>query len=172
MAAFDELMGAHEDRVFAICLRTLGDREMALDAVQETFITVFRKVSQFEGKSAFSTWIYRVAVNTCYDVARRAKRRRAEPLPDHTDPTDPAAGDAFTAAELRPDIARAVADLPEEFRAAVILSDLEGLPLQEVADIIDVPVGTVKSRVFRGRKLLAEALGNFRVPDGHPRDDQ
>jgi RNA polymerase sigma-70 factor (ECF subfamily) len=172
VAAFDELMGAHEDRVFAICLRTLGDREMALDAVQETFITVFRKVAQFEGKSAFSTWIYRVAVNTCYDVARRAKRRRAEPLPDHTDPADTAAGDAFAAAELRPDIARAVADLPEEFRAAVILSDLEGLPLQDVADIIEVPVGTVKSRVFRGRRLLAEALGNFRVPDGHPRDDQ
>ncbi|MDH3499963.1 MAG: sigma-70 family RNA polymerase sigma factor, partial [Acidimicrobiia bacterium] len=75
-------MRAHEDRVFAICLRTLGDREMALDATQETFITVFRKVSQFEGKSAFSTWIYRVAVNTCYDVARKTRRKRTDRLPD------------------------------------------------------------------------------------------
>ena len=157
--------------MFAICLRTLGNRELALDATQETFITVFRKVSQFEGKSAFSTWIYRVAVNTSYDVARKAKRKRTDTLPDHLDPEDIHAGDPFTAAELKPDVAEALASLPEEFRAAVVLSDLEGLPLAEVADIIGVPVGTVKSRVFRGRRLLATSLGNLRGPDGHQTDE-
>ncbi len=69
--AFNELMRAHEDRVFAICLRLLRDREAALDAAQVTFVTVFRKVDRFAGRSAFSTWLYRVAVNTCYDQARR-----------------------------------------------------------------------------------------------------
>jgi RNA polymerase sigma-70 factor (ECF subfamily) len=164
-------MRAHEDRVFAICLRTLGNRDMALDATQETFITVFRKVGQFEGKSAFSTWVYRVAVNTCYDVARKAKRRQVDALPEHVEPEDAGAGDAFEAADLRPDINAAIANLPEEFRAAVVLSDLEGLPLAEVADIIGVPVGTVKSRVFRGRKILAAALGNLRGPNGHQTDE-
>lgn len=158
--AFDELMRAHEDRVFGICLRMLRDREMALDAAQETFVTLLRKADRFEGRSSFSTWLYRVAVNTCYDVARRTSRRPTEPLPEGRDPHDPTAGDAFEAVELRPDLEEALAALPSEFRAAVVLSDVEGLALQTVAEMLGVPVGTVKSRVFRGRRMLAEALGN------------
>ncbi|HUG75254.1 MAG TPA: sigma-70 family RNA polymerase sigma factor [Acidimicrobiia bacterium] len=162
--AFDELMRHHEDRVFGICLRMLRDREAALDATQDTFITVFRKASSFAGRSAFSTWLYRVAVNTCYDHARRAKRHRSEALPEGRDPVDPAGEDGFTAVELRPDLEAALAALPEEFRAAVVLADVEGLGLQTVADALGVPVGTVKSRVFRGRRLLADALGNLADP--------
>ena len=164
MEAFDTLMRAHEDRVFAICLRMLRDREAALDATQETFVTVFRKADRFAGRSAFSTWLYRVAVNTCYDHARRAKRHLAEPLPENNDPADQAAGDEFGSIEIRPDLQAALAALPAEFRAAVVLADVEGLGLQTVAEALGVPVGTVKSRVFRGRKLLAEALGNLRDP--------
>jgi len=164
--AFDQLMRAHEDRVFAVCLRLLRDREAALDATQETFITVFRKVDRFAGHSAFSTWLYRVAVNTCYDQARRAGRRAADPLPEGMDQPDEAAGRALEAAELRPDLEAALAQLSTEFRSAVVLCDAEGLSLQTAAEILGVPVGTVKSRVFRGRRLLAEALGNLRpVPD-------
>jgi RNA polymerase sigma-70 factor (ECF subfamily) len=169
--AFSALMQAHEDRVFAICLRMLRDREAALDATQETFITVFRKADRFAGKAAFSTWLYRVAVNTCYDATRRQRRRRLEPLPDAADPADPAAGDAFVAAELRPDLADALDRLPPEFRAAVVLSDVEGLALQTVSDVLGVPVGTVKSRVFRGRRLLADALGNLSGASGPQRDE-
>ncbi|MBI5156917.1 MAG: sigma-70 family RNA polymerase sigma factor [Acidimicrobiia bacterium] len=164
MEAFEALMRAHEDRVFAVCLRMLRDREAALDATQETFITVFRKADRFAGRSAFSTWLYRVAVNTCYDHARRAKRHLAEALPESNDPPDLAAGDAFGSIELRPDLEAALAALPPEFRAAVVLADVEGLGLQTVAEALGVPVGTVKSRVFRGRRLLAEALGNLRDP--------
>ena len=166
--AFAELMRAHEDRVFAICLRMLRDREAALDATQDTFITVFRKADRFAGRSAFSTWLYRVAVNTCYDHTRRSHRRRTEPLPEHNDPADASTGDAYLAAEVRPDIEAALAALPEEFRTAVVLADLEGLALQTVSDVLEVPVGTVKSRVFRGRRLLAEALGNLRAPSDPP----
>jgi len=162
-SAFDSLMRAHQDRVFGICLRVLRDREAALDATQETFITVFRKADRFSGHSAFSTWLYRVAVNTCHDSIRRSRRHATEPLPEWNDPGDPRSGDAIAAADLRPTVETALSSLPEEFRAAVILSDLEGLSLQMVADALDVPLGTVKSRVFRGRRLLAGLLGN---PEG------
>ena len=171
VAAFDELMRAHQDRVFGVCLRMLRDREAALDATQETFITVFRKADRFAGKSAFSTWLYRVAVNTCYDASRRGKRHRTEPIPEHRDPADRQAGDELAAVEVRDDLERALAALPEEFRAAVVLSDVEGLAMQTAADILGVPVGTVKSRVFRGRRLLAEALGNHMTPSDPPMDE-
>ena len=171
VAAFDELVRAHEDRVFGICLRMMQDRDAALDAVQETFITVFRKADRYQAKAAFSTWLYRVAVNTCYDQLRKAKRRRTDPLPETIDPADPRSDDPIRAAELRPDIERALAALPDEFRSAVVLVDIEGLALERTAEILDVPTGTVKSRVFRGRKLLAESLGNLRAGSQHPRDE-
>jgi RNA polymerase sigma-70 factor (ECF subfamily) len=168
MAAFEELMQAHEDRVFAVCLRLLRNREAALDATQETFVTVFRKADRFAGKSAFSTWLYRVAVNTCYDQARRNRRHATEPLPEGRDPSDLAADDQYRSVELRPDLEAALAALPEEFRAAVVLADVEGLALQVVAEALGVPVGTVKSRVFRGRRLLAASLGNLHAPADTP----
>lgn len=160
--AFDDLMRAHEDRVFAVCLRMLRNREWALEATQETFITVFRKADRFAGRSAFGTWLYRVAINTCYDITRRHKRHRADPLPETHDPADPTASDGFTSVDLRPAIEEALEGLPEEFRAAVVLSDLEGLALDTVGEILGIPIGTVKSRIFRGRKILAERLGNLR----------
>ena len=171
IAAFDELVRAHEDRVFGICLRMMRDREAALDAVQETFVTVFRKADRYQAKAAFSTWLYRVAVNTCYDQLRKAKRRRAEPLSDTMDPADPRSADPIHAAELRPDIEKALSEIPEEFRAAVVLVDLEGMSLEQAAQILDKPVGTIKSRLFRGRKLLAEVLGNLRAGSRHPREE-
>lgn len=158
--AFTELMRAHEDRVFSVCLRIVGDRERALDATQETFLTVFRKASQFQGRSALGTWIYRIAVNRCYDDLRKVKRQRSDPLPEHTDPPDDTALDAMESAGLRPELRRALMSLPPDFRAAVVLSDIEGFSMPEAAEALGVPVGTVKSRVFRARRLLAEALGN------------
>jgi RNA polymerase sigma-70 factor (ECF subfamily) len=168
--AFEELMAAHEDRVFGICLRMLRDRDAALDAVQETFLTVFRKADRYREQAAFSTWLYRVAVNTCHDQLRKAKRRRADALPDGIDPADPRGGDAMSAVEVRPDIETALQGLTAEFRAAVILVDLEGLALETAAELLQVPVGTVKSRLFRGRRILAEHLGNLRGPSAPPRN--
>ena len=170
--AFNDLMAAHEDRVFAVCLRMLRDREAALDATQETFITVFRKVGSFAGRSAFSTWLYRVAVNTCYDSLRRQKRHRADPLPEHLDPPDRASGDEIAAAELRPDIEVALMEVPIEFRSSIVLVDLEGLSIQNTAEALGVAVGTVKSRLFRGRRILAESLGNLLPQRDTPRDEE
>jgi len=170
-AAFDELMRAHENRVFGICLRMLRDRELALDATQETFLTVFRKADRYRAEAAFSTWLYRVAVNTCYDLLRRHRRRAAELLPEAHDPPDERAGDALTSVELRPDIDSALQSVPAEFRGALVLVDLEGLALDSAAEILGVPVGTVKSRLHRGRRVLAERLGNLREGQRHLRDD-
>lgn len=160
-AAFTELMDRHEDMVFAVAMRMMRDREAAFDATQETFLTLFRKADRYSGDSAVSTWLYRVATNTCLDLLRKQKRRRAEPLPEHHDEADPAAGEPFDAVDVRPDIEMALAAIPEDFRAAVVLSDIHGLAIAEISDILDVPAGTVKSRVFRGRRLLAEKLGNL-----------
>ncbi|MEX2654824.1 MAG: sigma-70 family RNA polymerase sigma factor [Acidimicrobiia bacterium] len=160
-AAFTELMDRHEDMVFAVAMRMMRDREAAFDATQETFLTLFRKADRYSGESAFSTWLYRVATNTCLDMLRKQKRRRAEPLPEHHDEPDPAADEPFRSVEVRPDIEAALAAMPEDFRAAVVLSDIHGLSIAEIGDILKVPPGTVKSRVFRGRRLLAESLGNL-----------
>jgi RNA polymerase sigma-70 factor (ECF subfamily) len=161
--AFTAIMRSHEDRVFSVCLRIMGSRDQALDATQETFLTTFRKASQFKGDSALGTWIYRIAVNTCYDQLRKQKRRKTDPMPEHLDPADYSAEDAVGAAGLRPEIRRALAAIPEDFRTDVILSDIEGMGLPDVAEILEIPVGTVKSRVFRGRRLLANELGNQSV---------
>jgi len=162
--AFNELMDAHQDRVFGICLRMLRDRDAALDATQDTFLTVFRKADKFQAKAAFSTWLYRVAVNTCYDHLRRQKRKQADALPEGHDPVDVASGDAFEAVELRPDIEAALATLSPEFRSAVVMVDLMGMSLDQASDTLEVPTGTVKSRLFRARKQLAKVLGNLEVP--------
>ena len=169
--AFELLMEAHERRVFAVSLRILRDREEALDATQETFITVLRKAGGFEGRAAFSTWLYRIAVNTCYDSLRKKGRRPTARLPETYDPPDPSIAGTLEAAELRPAIEEALAGLPQAFGAAVILSDLEGLPLKTVSDILEVPLGTVKSRVFRGRRMLAAKLGNLLDPRDYPKGD-
>lgn len=172
IGAFDELMKAHESRVFGICLRMLRDREAALDVTQETFLTVFRKADRYKAEAAFSTWLYRVTVNACYDHLRRTKRRKAAALPEGLDPADPRSSDPLDSAEVRPDIEAALLRIPEEFRSAVVLVDLQGLAIDQTAEILGVPSGTVKSRVFRGRRQLAELLGNHSPPSRHQRDDK
>jgi RNA polymerase sigma-70 factor (ECF subfamily) len=171
-SAFDSLVRAHEDRVFSICLRVMTNREAALDATQETFLTLYRKADQFKGTAAFSTWLYRVAVNTCYDQLRKEKRRRTERMPEHHDPVDTSAADPFTSVEVRPELEAALERLPEEFRSAVVLSDLEDLSIADIAEVLQIPPGTAKSRVFRGRRLLAETLRNQGALPRRQRDDR
>lgn len=158
--AFDEVMREHESRIFAVCLRMLGDREQALDATQDTFLTVFRKSSQFRGDSSLGTWMYRIAVNTCYDHLRRRSRKPTSPLPDHLEVADPSAEDALASAGMRPEIAGALALVPPEFRAAMVLCDIEGMATADAAEVLGVATGTIKSRLHRGRRLMAEHLGN------------
>jgi RNA polymerase sigma-70 factor (ECF subfamily) len=161
-AAFTELVRRHQQRVYSLCLRMLGDADSAADVAQDTFLTVLRKLDGFRGDAAFTTWLHRVAVNACYDELRRKRRRpmlhvvaddgpEREPGPAIADHADEVAGTR--------DAASALASISEEFRVAVVLADVQDLPYQQIAEALDVPVGTVKSRVHRGRLALAAAMG-------------
>jgi RNA polymerase sigma-70 factor (ECF subfamily) len=166
--AFATLMRRHQARVFSVCLRVMSNRPAALDATQETFLTVFRKAHQYRATAAVGTWIYRIAVNTCYDLLRKERRRPTEPIADYLDPADVSAADSFSSVELAPSIAAALDTLSPEFRAVVVLSDIEGYALPELAELLELPLGTVKSRLFRARKQLAAQLGNLLGGSEHP----
>lgn len=170
--AFTVLVQRHETRVYNLCLRILGSPEDALDAAQDTFVTALRKLGQFRGDAAFTTWLHRVAVNACYDELRRQRRRpmlhsipREEGDGDRTLEPGPPVPDHADAVAGTLDAGTALAQVPEDFRTALVLADVQDLPYEEIARILDVPVGTVKSRVHRGRLALARAMGLAREPD-------
>jgi RNA polymerase sigma-70 factor (ECF subfamily) len=161
-AAFEELVRRHEQRIYNLSLRMLGRPEDARDATQETFLAAFRKLPSFRGDSSLSTWLHRVAMNACYDTLRRRKRRAEESLPE-----DPgaASGDLAESSAEAVDVQRALAQVPDEFRAVLVLHDVQDLPYEEIAEVLGVPIGTVKSRLHRGRVGLARLL---RGTDGSP----
>ena len=140
-----------------------GSDADGLDAAQDALIAIVRGLDRFDQRSSFSTWAYRVATNACLDELRRRRRR---PLP--ADPSDVRVGvgtsDAADAIATRVDVDAALAELPNDFRVAVVLRDLCGLSYEEIAGAVDIPPGTVRSRIARGRALLAERLG----PAGNP----
>ena len=154
--AFEELMRRHEDRVFALAVRMCGDRGDALDATQEAFIRAFRQASKFRGDSAFGTWLYRIAVNCCNDLLR--KRRRV-PVPEEDLPEPAGSSSSFEeGVAARIDLQEALARLNSDYREAVAMFDLGGIPYEEIARLTGVSIGTVKSRISRGRRQLAELL--------------
>jgi RNA polymerase sigma-70 factor, ECF subfamily len=173
--AFAALVGRHRQRIYNLCLRLLGDADDAADAAQDTFLSVLTKLGQFRGDAAFTTWMHRIAVNACYDVTRKQRRQpmlrlagdedlgeEGTPLPD---PADELAGTQ--------DVVTALRTIAEEFRVALVLADLQDLPYEEIAKVLDVPIGTVKSRVHRGRVALARAMGlRPREPDTAPATSQ
>ena len=160
--ALEQLLDRHADHVHAVCSRVLTDREDALDATQEALIAIARGIGRFDGRSSFTTWMYRVATNAALDEARRLQRR-PRPAADEaiTRARDVAAHDAELddVVGARLDVDHALANLPEEFRVAVVLRDLCDLDYAEIATVLAVPPGTVRSRIARGRALLREELG-------------
>jgi RNA polymerase sigma-70 factor (ECF subfamily) len=160
--AFTELVRRHEGRVFAVAMRMLGREEDALDATQDALLTVYRKAGQFRGESAFTTWLHRITVNACYDILRRRARQPALHLATEDGPErepGPPVDDHAGAVAGTIDAERALAEVPDDFRAVLILADVHDLPYDEIAAILEIPVGTVKSRVHRGRLALARAMG-------------
>jgi RNA polymerase sigma-70 factor (ECF subfamily) len=153
------LLRRHHDRVYAVCYRMMGEPADAADATQETLIRIVRHLPEFDGRAAFGSWVYRVAVNVCLDELRRRKRRPLLLL-DGEAPVTPVTGDGANAAAARLDVGRALGLISEEFRAAVVLRDLAGLSYQDIADVLDVPVGTVRSRIARGRAALVPHLSD------------
>lgn len=153
--AFAELFRRHRDVLWAVAVRVTGNPEDAADAVQDAMISAIRAASGFQRRSAVRTWLYRIVVNAALDRLRRTGSRPTVAMGDH----DPAsARDDMSNAALRLDLGRALAQLSPGQRAAVVLVDAHGLPVAEVAEILDVPIGTVKSRCARARAQLAGIL--------------
>lgn len=144
-----------------MALRTLDDREEAADALQDGLLSAYRGASSFRGEAAVTTWLHRIVVNACLDRVRRQRARPTVPLPP-ADRLPPEARDRLTEREISLEVVAALAGLPAEQRAALVLVDVEGFPVGEAAEILGVPIGTVKSRCARGRARLAETLDHLR----------
>lgn len=157
--ALDVLLRRHQDRVFGMALRILGNRADALDAAQEVFVGLFRKVGSFRHQSAFTTWLYRLTVNACTDLGRKRAR-----LPQASEIVDAPVPDAIGTMVTRLDVAAGLRALPLDQRTAVVLRDLYALTYEEIAAATEVPLGTVKSRVARGREALAGGLAEQPPP--------
>jgi RNA polymerase sigma-70 factor, ECF subfamily len=183
--AFGILFARHRDRLWAVAVRTMGNPHDAADGLQDGLVAAYRRAGTFRGDAAVTTWLHRVVVNACLDRIRATKVRRAEPLPDDLDeyrdrgsvaaspataaaPSDPA--DLAVADDRRRAVLAALATLPAEQRAALVLVDMEGYSVAEVAAVLGCAEGTVKSRCARGRDrlagLLRDRLGD--LPHGEP----
>jgi len=152
--AFGEVFRRHKDRMWAVALRTCGDPELAADAVQDAFLSAFRRADAYRGDAAVTTWLHRIVVNACLDRLRRRKPTSELPEVELPDPRD-----GYASLEVQLDIQEALAALPEGQRAALVLVDMYAVPVNEAADILGVAEGTVKSRCSRGRAALAHLLG-------------
>jgi RNA polymerase sigma-70 factor (ECF subfamily) len=162
--AFEILVLKYQERIFRVVRRFLGDGEQVEDLAQEVFIRAYRSVGSFEGKSSFYTWLYKIALNTCRNHYRSIGRRPEGATVDGEAIFEKLAGreggpekDAFRA-EFWDVVSRSMEELPREQREVIVLCDLEGLSYEEIAGIVDSPVGTVRSRVFRGRRALQKLL--------------
>jgi RNA polymerase sigma-70 factor (ECF subfamily) len=171
-AAMDALLRSHHDRVHAVCRRITGNDADAADAAQEALIAIVRGLGRFDGRSAFSTWVYRIATNASLDELRRRKRRPlvvvddpvTHEMPDHD------GGDRIDGLGDRMAIDAALRLVPEDFRVPLVMRDVCDLDYAEIAETLDIPIGTVKSRIARGRGALAQILraGNQTDPDDRP----
>ena len=171
--ALDQLLHRHVDRLHGLCRRMLGSDADADDATQEGLIAIARGLAagRFDGRSSFGTWAYRVTTNACLDELRRRGRRAGAASDEQLERAlaDSAAApgpDSAVAARL--DVGAALARLPLDFRAPVVLRDLCGLDYAEIAEVLSIPPGTVRSRIARGRAALAPLLGNPAAGPGRP----
>ncbi|MEL3972940.1 RNA polymerase sigma factor SigW [Rossellomorea oryzaecorticis] len=167
-SAFAELVELYKDKVFQICYRMLGNRHEAEDIAQEAFIRAYVNIETFNQKRKFSTWLFRIATNLCIDRIRKKK-------PDYYLDAEVAGTEGLTMysqvaadvqmpedevenMELQETIQKEISKLPEKYRSVIVLKYIEELPLQEISEILDMPLGTVKTRVHRGREALRKQL--------------
>jgi RNA polymerase sigma-70 factor (ECF subfamily) len=165
LAAFNQLVELYQDYLYAMAMRVLRQRDIAEDAVQEAFFSAYRNLDRFSG-SSFRAWLTRIAINAARDILRRQKRRPSEPYPEWEDeawqpPTPASEGPEQIAlvSQQRSAMARAMAGITDDQRTAIVLYDVQGYDYAEIASLTGVSVGTVKSRIHRGRLALRELLG-------------
>lgn len=160
--AFGELVQRHQDRLYNMLYRMSHNHADAADWTQAAFLKAFQALDRFDGRAGFYTWLYRIATNLAI-TEFRTRRRRATTSTEFAPGTEPVApsdgpNERVELREMHERTARALADLPEDYRAAVVLKDIEGLDYAAIADILEVPIGTVRSRIHRGRTLLQQTL--------------
>jgi RNA polymerase sigma-70 factor (ECF subfamily) len=165
--SFNQLVTRWERPIYALAYRTLGREEDARDVVQEAFLRAYRGLRGFKGQAKFSSWLYRITLNLCRDWIRRERRAPVVQVPEGTDPVDladqrasPAESveDLVARREMSRAVARAMADLPEEQRLAILLKEYHGLTFQEIADMLNCPLSTVKTRLYQGLTMLRRRL--------------
>jgi RNA polymerase sigma-70 factor (ECF subfamily) len=166
--SWEDVVTQHSARVYRLAYRLTGDPHDAEDLTQEVFVRVFRSLSSYT-PGTFEGWLHRITTNLFLDQARRRAKIRFDALADDADQRLPGRVQSperqLAEALLDDDVERALADLPPEFRAAVVLCDIEGLSYEEIADVLGVKLGTVRSRIHRGRRMLRTALAH-RAPRG------
>ncbi len=158
--SWDEVVRQHADRVYRLAYRLSGNQHDAEDLTQETFIRVFRSLASYK-PGTFEGWLHRITTNLFLDMVRRRSRLRMEGLPEDTDRLagdDPSPEQVYSRTHLDPDLQAALDDLAPEFRAAVVLCDVEGLSYEEIGRTLGVKLGTVRSRIHRGRQALRAGL--------------
>lgn len=169
-AAFEQLVTAHEKKIYALCLRMCDNEEDAQEAAQDAFLAAWSALSSFREDAAFSTWLYRLAVNACTDILRRRKRKgQGVSLDDEEtfleiEDTAPTPEEALERKEAAVLVNEALDALPPDYRQVLILREVHGLSYQEIAEVTRLELGTVKSRISRGRTLMRNylmAAGNF-----------
>ncbi len=169
---WDEIVERHTDRVYRLAYRLTGNPTDAEDLTQEVFVRVFRSLHTFT-PGVFEGWLHRITTNLFLDQARRRKRIRFDALSDERAvrlaSDSPAPDTAYDDRTFDDDVERALAELPPDFRAAVVLCDVEGLSYEEIAEILDAKLGTVRSRIHRGRAMLRDALAHRAPLQGHQR---
>jgi len=160
--SFNQLVLRWERPIYALAYRVIGREEDARDVAQETFLRAFRALGGFKGQAKFSSWLYRITLNLCRDWIRRERRSNIAPVPEGVDIVELAGEatpsetieDLVSRKQLGEAVARAMALLPDEQRTAIILKEYHGLTFQEIADLLDCPLSTVKTRLYQGLTVL------------------
>jgi RNA polymerase sigma-70 factor (ECF subfamily) len=165
LEAFNRLVELYQDYLYAMIVRVVRERDLAEDAAQDAFFSAYRNLASFSGPS-FRAWLTRIGLNAARDILRRRKRRPSEPYPEWEDdswqppaPTAEGPEPLTLAAQQRAALARAMEGITEDQRTAIVLYDVQGYDYAEIAQLTSVSVGTVKSRIHRGRLALRERLG-------------
>lgn len=158
--AFGELVERYERAVYNLCLRTMRDPEEGKDATQEAFLKAFRALATFRPGAKFSTWIFSIAYHACCDRLARQRRLSSEELPERADPA-PGPAELVQSREDARALRAAIDALPEKYRTAITLYHLQGKQYEEIATVLDLPVGTVKTHLFRGKEQLHKLLSGW-----------
>ena len=166
-SAFEELLLKYQDRIYNLCRHMLSNTHEAEDAAQDTFLKAYQKLTDFKPEASLYTWLYRIAVNTCLDYKKRPffeslfKKTEGDEFSDETASDWPSPEKLYESKQIGLALHNSIRKLPSKLRTAIVLKEIEGLSYEEIADILEISIGTVKSRISRARDELKKSLKKF-----------